>query len=330
MSKKLVLCFDGTWNAMIDNPGEETDTNTNVAKMYSSITQSDEQLVMYDSGVGSQWYDRVVGGGIGLGIETNIKQGYAWLADNYEAGDDIYLFGFSRGAYTARSLAGLLFRCGLLPKDNASRINIELAYQKYENHTIGKLADWFLSSKASIVPIKFVGVWDTVGALGLPIELLGVSDQLYAYHDVDFHENVQNAYHAVAVDEHRSIFNVTLWDPPSQTLANIEQRWFIGAHADVGGGYTDLRQWPRHTLRWMQEKAQACGLELTLVEPPVLDYAVGVHDSYSEFLKGKFSLKYDRLYRKFGETQFGNEVLDDSVKEKMRLDDSYRPGNEGL
>jgi uncharacterized protein (DUF2235 family) len=258
--------------------------------------------------------------------------GYSWLADNYQVGDDIYVFGFSRGAFTARSLAGFIFKCGLLPTGN--RIEVSLAFEKYrKNSILGAIEDWFVSSKARIVPIKFIGVWDTVGALGIPLsQFKNFDSALDGFHDVTFHENVLNAYHAVAVDEHRPAFDITLWDPPSQTLATIEQRWFVGAHANVGGGITDAdqEQWSNLTLRWMQEKAQGCGLTLNFIDPPTMDWMQPIDDSYGDFLDGLYAREFAPNYRAVGTTKFGNEVIDASVRQRMTANSAYRPQNAGL
>lgn len=327
MAKKLVICFDGTWNNKTDDPSPENDTNTNVARIYNSLASTDDQLVKYDQGVGSRWYDKVLGGAIGFGIDFNLMQGYAWLSDNYEDGDAIYLFGFSRGAYTARSLAGFIHLCGLLTKGNGFRV--ATAYEKYRHPgLVSTVADLFLRNGTRPAPIKLIGVWDTVGALGIPVQMdKAIDRKLYAFHDVTLHDDVEFAYHAVAVDEHRDIFNVTMWDPPAESPTKLEQRWFVGAHADVGGGYPDKQQWAQYTLRWMQQKALDCGLELKQADAITLEWGDGIHDSLAEFARGLYARTSKPFIRSILKTENGNEVIDDSVKDIMRANPAYQPPN---
>ena len=193
--RRLALCFDGTWNSY--------ESNTNVSRIFEAIadrhTRCDEQLKFYDEGVGTNWGTKVLGGAFGVGLSRNVLEGYCWLINTYRPGelnaddggtepfsmgDELYLFGFSRGAYTARSLAGLINRCGipkreLLDGQQATLVSdvVKKAWALYEKDFA---TDTGLEARQQIecvafrkkhshtVLIKFVGVWDTVGALGVP------------------------------------------------------------------------------------------------------------------------------------------------------------------
>jgi uncharacterized protein (DUF2235 family) len=291
MPKRIIVLFDGTWNKPGEQ-GDETDVETNVCRLYESILERSsidgvEQLAWYDKGIGTNWYDHLRGGAIGRGIDKNIKQGYAYLSLNYEPGDELFVFGFSRGAYTARSLVGLVRNCGIVQKRHlrvsgstkgspddvddmlselAKKDPIDQAYGIYRSRDRGPddgEAVRFREQWSQAAKIKLLGVWDTVGALGIPLRILSdFNERKYQFHDTELSAIVEHAYHAVAIDEHRADYDVTLWDPQVKPEQHIEQRWFIGAHADVGGGYND-RRLSDLMLRWMQSKAQEVGIGVT-------------------------------------------------------------------
>jgi len=270
--KRLIFCSDGTWNKE-NQKDEGTIAPTNVYKLFHFLEKQDangiQQIASYDKGVGTDWYDKITGGLFGMGINQNIIDAYTFLVDNYEVGDEIYLFGFSRGAFTARSVAGFIYNSGLLTTKNKSKI--EEAFLLYKSRD----ADSKPMSKTAIdfrekycypqVTIKCVGVWDTVGELGVPIELFENfnKDILQCrFYDVRLNKYVENAFHALAIDEHRKPFDASLWQqtPEGIELGQVsEQVWFTGVHCDVGGGYknTDLSD---ITLKWMIEKVQKLGL----------------------------------------------------------------------
>ena len=277
MAKKIVLCFDGTW--------QDPRKQTNVIKIYKSILGEDKSLKRvgvtdpspgvptikwYDKGVGTECWNRVRGLLTGHGLAKNILQGYKFLADNYENGDEIYLFGFSRGAYTARSLAGMIRNIGLLrgcyTKEKEEECNPVLMngfrlYQRRDGSADTEEAKFF-RSRYSIcnVEIRFLGVWDTVGSLGVPSRSLDWVDRGYEFHDTTLSRIVRNAYHALAIDETRPEFVPTLWTSAPKEGQTLEQVWFPGVHSEVGGKKgSPLTDVP---LRWMQEKALANGLEL--------------------------------------------------------------------
>jgi uncharacterized protein (DUF2235 family) len=335
--KRIVLCFDGTWNRPADEalPAAEQ-IETNVSRFYKAVSDTGSnairQVKWYDEGVGTHWFDRFLGGGLGAGLEFNIIEGYKFLASQYEDGDEVYVLGFSRGAYTARSLVGMIRNCGLIDKGLVG-LKVGIAYGIYRTRDDGpdsRTARLFRSMFAKEVPIKFLGVWDTVGALGIPLDLLQTANmKFYEFHDTTLSGIVQNAYHAIAIDEHRQDYDACLWDPREKPRQNFEQRWFVGAHCDIGGGYLD-RRLSDIPLGWMGEKAALSGLTLSPVKADEKNYLGPWTDSYSKFLKGGYSKLHPRHYRSIGRTKFGSEVVDDLVQKRRRDDLGYRPGNVGL
>ncbi|HEY0947614.1 MAG TPA: DUF2235 domain-containing protein, partial [Opitutaceae bacterium] len=220
--------------------------------------------------------ERLGGGAYGLGISRNIMGGYRWLADHYEPGDQIFLFGFSRGAYTARSLGGLIGCCGLpdLTGFTAAQAwaRVEEAYNKIYRVPPGERppVTWPVIPPAAgepKIPIQFIGVWDTVGALGVPddLALLNLLDDpaKWSFHDTQLGDNVRFARHAVAIDEMRASFTPTFWTDKQDRVLNdgvrVKQLWFPGVHSDVGGGYAQCGL-SDIALQWMIDEARQAGL----------------------------------------------------------------------
>jgi uncharacterized protein (DUF2235 family) len=305
MSKRLIVCCDGTWNRA-DQPAP-----TNVKKLYDAIDQSDGagQRAKYEPGVGTRPWEHVLGGGFGVGLSRNVQDCYAWLVDNYEPADELFFFGFSRGAFTARSLSGLVRNSGILRREN--RGMVKDAYKLYRSRDPGNAPREAAAKKFRDdnshpdADIKFIGVWDTVGALGIPVHGLSPPwlTRSFAFHDTTLSSYVKNAYHALSIDERRRPFEPTLWvyktkpDGGVEDLPNdqtVQQVWFPGVHSDVGGGYPekDLSEIPLH---WLAGRARACGLVLKPDHPAVTTPPkplAGAHDSLTWFYK---QLKpYDR------------------------------------
>ena len=296
--KRIVICFDGTWSKPADEalPADGR-VETNVCRFYESIkdkaADGTKQVKWYDEGVGTKWYDRFIGGSIGAGLELNIVQGYEHLAQQYEAGDEVYVLGFSRGAYTARSLVGMIRNCGLIyPKHLALRVGMAYGIYRTRGDNVDSFtAKTFRAAFCREIKIKFIGVWDTVGALGIPLTVLkDVNMKFYEFHDTKLSTIVENAYHALAIDEHRQDYLATLWNPDTAPQQKLEQRWFVGAHCDVGGGYKD-RRLSDLTLSWMQQKASALGLALDPVQVGAKNYLGDWTDSYGKFLGGLYAKK---------------------------------------
>lgn len=267
--KRLIVCCDGTWNRP-DEVSNGLAAPTNVAKLALAFADQDDarntQLLHYQAGVGTRRGERLVGGAFGVGLSRNILNCYRFLVDNYRPEDKLYFFGFSRGAYTARSLAGLVRNSGILRPEERHRIDDAYAlYRRSDKESLPNsiAAELFRRSHSySETYIDFVGVWDTVGALGIPIDgfRLPLLSRLWRFHDTTLSRYVRNAYHALAIDERRRPFKPTLWEQkPDARDQTLEQAWFAGVHSDVGGGYSDTGL-SEIALLWMAEKARACGL----------------------------------------------------------------------
>jgi uncharacterized protein (DUF2235 family) len=277
--KRLVVCCDGTWNK------PDNETITNVEKIARTV-QSDPratggayQLVYYVSGVGAGSYaaDRLLGGAFGFGLFHNVIASYRFLAQNYEPGDEIFIVGFSRGAYTARSVAGMVGRVGLLTKVSLVEERLPAAVHMYQRTDLpegafGASVDEFRHDHCHPAPVTFLGVFDTVGALGVP----GFMRRAPRFHDVQLSGQILRARHALAMDETRMKFAPTFWEAPEQPAgaptedARVKQVWFEGAHSDVGGGYRDTGL-SDTSLLWMAREAHDAGL---VFDVPLLNHYV--------------------------------------------------------
>lgn len=335
--KRLVVCCDGTWNELSRYP-------TNVAKLAQSVkpfaqtTDSHEkiaQIVYYQPGLGTKWYDRIPGGAFGWGIDYNIQQAYEFLCFNYEPGDEIYLFGFSRGAYTARSLAGMIYCSGLLKRNWIGKI--EQAYALYrdrhdETKPSRKLATDFRSSYGvhidgdNQIPITLLGCWDTVGSLGIPnlshlLPLNEVINQRYRFHDHQLNRKIQTALHAVAIDERRKVFDVTPMEKsPNNRHQIVRQVWFPGGHGCVGGGTPQHRGLSDNALRWIVESIAdlKLGLEFNPLNDQMIDPTIDF-----DATPGMFGLA--GLHDRPISPDFW--VLHESVKQRWLRRKDYRPEN---
>ncbi len=339
MSRKLILCFDGTWNHPDDpQKPEDQQVETNVRRLFEAALEGPrvpDQIKWYDDGIGNRdWFERLGAGAFGIGLDQKILDGYRYLAQTYEEGDRVYLFGYSRGAYSARSLVGLIRKCGLVHREHPaqSRKAYDIYRTRHNSSDCPEATD-FRKRYSREIDIHTIGVFDSVGALGVPLESFsGYNQSRYRFHDVNLSSIVRNGFHAMAIDEHRKAFNITLWDPPGPIDQVMEQRWFVGSHADIGGGNPD-RRLSDLTLRWMMERALACGLIFEPKHVPLRiekNHLARVSDSYADFLDGGFSIFTDPFFRPVGHTLFGNEILDDSVLQKLEDDPYYHPINPGV
>lgn len=324
MPKRLALCFDGTWNA----PEDRTNPYR-IDKLIAAVGPDGVvQRVHYDEGVGSHWHDWFTGGAFGRGLSQNVREGYAWLVRNYEDGDDVFVFGFSRGAYTARSLVGLVRKCGLLRVTPELEARVGEAYALYRRRHASPDADeakQFRARHSREIRVKYVGVWDTVGSLGIPFPKIPFSSDYYRFHDTGLSGIVQHAYQALAIDEHRKVFAPTLWTKKPEATS-VEQRWFVGAHANVGGGY-QRDPLPQIPLRWIQQTAGACGLAMKeQVQPKPDAHLAPVRDSFKEFMYGIYAVARfaQRYHRPIGRTTV-NETVDETVLKRRDQDPGYRP-----
>jgi uncharacterized protein (DUF2235 family) len=347
--KRLAIFLDGTWNTL--------NNNTNVWRLKSLTAETNEQRVYYSQGVGTRRGEIARGGITGYGIDAEIIDAYTWVIQNFNEGDEIFIFGFSRGAYTARSLSGLICKCGVLRL--GAPLSIEQLYERYRLYsapTIRTLLAKPLPETASIeeqwlvkysqpTTIKFIGVWDTVGSLGIPIGSTAANVQRYRFLDTHLRLDNLNAFHALALDEHRRNFEPTFWTrtvkhreagAAERPIDKVEQRWFVGAHANVGGGYPSdpLAQLP---LKWLMEKAGSAGLAFR--DQVVVDTAQTlppIADSYRQFANGLYRFFFRPFYRPVGSvpevgtqatTSRINETIDGAVFDRWRADQNYRPPN---
>lgn len=286
MPKNIVICSDGTGNSAIKGRG------TNVFKAFESIdlnghrTQPEliPQVALYDDGVGTEDFKplKIFAGATGYGLSRNVKQLYKELVRIYDPGDRIFLFGFSRGAFTVRTLVGLIAACGILDRtkwptagDLESAVN--MTYKVYRKSYRTALAKLFLGEPDTSAierfrsehcypcdaPIAFMGVWDTVDAVGVPFHLSDFINMVFyrfKFRDHTLSKLVQHACHALAIDDERHSFHPLLWHEGDGDAGRIEQVWFAGSHSNVGGGYPKQGM-SLVALEWMMRKAEHTGPE---------------------------------------------------------------------
>jgi uncharacterized protein (DUF2235 family) len=268
--KRLVCFFDGTWNKP-----EDAD-QTNVVKLQRAVPAADaggvRQVVHYEIGIATEaglGQLTFAAGAIGFGVGDRIRGGYRFLCENYEEGDEIFLVGFSRGAFQARSLAGLIALAGLARIPATETISEVWDY--YEQNKLAPDPARLEALRAASrypVRIKCVAVWDTIGNLGIPFVRKGLIKELLGFHDTELSPTVDVGLHALAIDEPRGPFSPTLWTikkgaslPKGQI---VEQVWFLGCHANIGGGYRDCSL-SDIALLWMAERlTQTTGLAVDL------------------------------------------------------------------
>jgi uncharacterized protein (DUF2235 family) len=352
MTKRLVVCCDGTWNTADQAGPSGQPCPTNVAKLALSIaaTGADgrEQRVYYHPGVGTGRWDHIRGGAFGYGLSANVLDAYQFLVDNYEPDDELFFFGFSRGAFTARSAAGFVRNCGILRRRERERIPAAYAlYRDRLEHPRGYASTLFRQSYSYTPGIRFIGVWDTVGELGIPVPTSGplrpfakLFNRRWAFHDTALSTTVDGAFQALAIDEKRAVFAPTIWTKQQSAREQVlEQVWFAGVHCDVGGGYpqaglSDI------ALAWMFEKARNFGLAIN--EPPIVAATSAVVDPAQDALvtmsprdplsqlhetRTKFYTLWRPYYRPMGEHPAGAESLGTAAMERRDADPTYRPPN---
>lgn len=320
--KRIVICSDGTWNT----PDREAPTS--VTRMARAVLPTapggTAQVVFYDAGVGTEgsWLWRLIGAISGKGLEKNIRDCYRFLVHNYEAGDEIYRFGFSRGAYTVRSLAGMIRNCGVLKKQDAEEQlrNVFRLYRRSDAPPGSGEAVKFRASYSREAEITFIGVWDTVGSLGIPLRHLGkLTAGRHKFHDVELSGIVKHACHALAIDEKRRPFRASLWgdkDKPGQT---VEQVWFAGVHNDVGGSSGDptLGSPP---YEWMKAGASQSGL--------ALDETAGIPATGPSLAPGQgqglWSLLPSHVRAIGGDA---TQSVHPTAQDRFETASSYKPGN---
>lgn len=340
MAKRIIICCDGTWNTP-DKTERGLPCATNVVRVAEAVprhaSDGTRQLLYYDIGVGTtgSWWRRTVDGATGRGLSQNIREAYEYLAHTYEPGDALYLFGFSRGAFTVRSLAGLVRKCGILRRDALHRLDHAIDFYRTRGDATEpkeKEATLFRRTYAveDLTRVRFIGVWDTVGALGNPLLLKGFRSK-HRFHDLQLSSSVDHACQALAIDERRRHFRPALWEQQESGRAVgqvLEQRWFAGAHSNVGGGYTE-RELSDIALHWMASRALRSGLELMasgLPAPP--DGPAPALEPAKVRLRNSHTGLYRLIpayHRPIAERPTQHESVDDSVRALWRARDEYRP-----
>jgi uncharacterized protein (DUF2235 family) len=273
MSKNIVLCLDGTGNQV------KADQNTNVVRLYEmlDLSEAERQVAFYDPGVGtfssagawtplSRWLTRMLGLAFGYGIKTNLAEAYTFLIHNYEPGDKIFVFGFSRGAFTARGLTGMSYRAGLLRRGAENLVPYLVSYftrgDRWSTDDWGRIDRYAhafsvrTEGKLSL-PVHFLGFWDSVKALGY---LRWNPKWPYTRKLL----NARHIRHAVSIDERRRPYAEYLVEDSEKV--DLDEVWFAGVHSDVGGAFADDDRLSRISLKWMADRAFELGL---LLRPPV-------------------------------------------------------------
>ncbi|MDW4497025.1 DUF2235 domain-containing protein [Sulfitobacter sp. D35] len=370
--KTIAILCDGTWNS----PDMERDTH--VYRLFEAchVEDSPDQVVRYFPGVGvaagsgrmrtfiGRQAQKFGGGAFGWGLNRNIKEAYRALCEDYEPGDRVMIFGFSRGAYTARSLGGLIRKGGILENPTEDRIDevfklyrargpenkpdapeIWKARRRFSPKVATSQKDLEMRGDDSVlIDIAYMGIWDTVGALGIPTSVLGAAasfwNSRYKFHDTDLSSLVGSARHAVALDERRRFYEPSLWnnldrkgDDPGLNKGDTspdrpyQQAWFVGTHSIVGGSAQAFAL-SAIPLQWVWEGAERQGLKLAPgaripdVDPDPLLEADEI-DNSGWFYKVAPQLM---AWRK-GPT--GRDAVHPTARQRIReyRDEGYRPGS---
>ena len=267
MSKNIVLCCDGTGN-------EYGDANTNVLRLYSLLEKDESQRTFYSPGVGTlsaptiwskigEKASKAAGLAVGAGIIRDIEDAYAFLMNHYEDGDRIFIYGFSRGAFTARAIAALIAKCGMLNRGNDNLVPYATKVFRYEMRP--EIYRGFRKAFSRRCRIHFLGLWDTVKSVGWVYD--PISFQFTANNPI-----VRTVRHAISIDERRTFYRQNLWSEGRQ-YQSIKQVWFAGVHSDVGGGYPVSEGGPANiALDWMIKQSlpdlKINGKQLARMLPP--------------------------------------------------------------
>ena len=326
--KRLIVAADGTWHARTqEHP-------TNVVKLAQRIAPRDaeenRQLVYYHEGigVGPKIWQRFASGVFGSGVAEQIRDVTMFLIQNFEVGDELWFFGFSRGAFTVRSVAGLIRNVGLLRREHCHLY--DRAYDLYRHrgaatHPNSTAARQFRERFSNQPRIRFIGVWETVGTLGIPATPLRVlSKRRHEFHDVELSGCIDFAFQALAIDERRKPFVPSLWkrdDPSKAPNQVLEQAWFPGVHGDVGGGYAEAGL-SDCSLLWMIAGAQHAGLSFAALDGFGPSHAATAHESMTLW----YRLLGDGTRRIGGTNPGGNEQVA-ACTERRRQELGYNPKN---
>jgi len=324
--RNLIYISDGTLSRFA--PGVETNAGL-LLRLLREIGHRPYQHFDHDPGVQGAGLRRWLNAATGLGINLSIQHGYGFLASRYRPGDRIFLFGYSRGAYAVRSLAGMIGSVGLLRHSKATERNIRQAFRLYEaNGTASdpRVREGFTASRCHPdVKIEMLGIWDTVRALGLPYPGLSRLGQLApAFHDHALGPHIRVGYHALALDEDRTAFTPILWQRSPDWQGRLEQAWFPGAHGDVGGDVAAApvaRGLANVSLNWMLRQAESHGLVL-----PEKWEARFPEDPSAPCVGSRRGISKLFLLRRRRAPGGGDgEVLHLSIRDRMRTVPGYRP-----
>jgi uncharacterized protein (DUF2235 family) len=275
--RRFIILLDGTWN---EGTGEKVPTN--IAHLRDLVLpkagpekQPVTQQIYYDAGVGTDgsWFKRAWDGATGGGLEETVRAAYRFLSLNFVPGLEIYVFGFSRGAFSARSLVGYVHAAGLLKPEHCNAETEGRAWNFYrtpkrKRFPAEKLGLDKLCQPEDQVRIACLGVFDTVGSRGIPLSAMRFFNaRKYGFHDTNLSSIADYAFHALALDEHRWPFGATLWSKSFHVNnKSVEQVWFPGVHTDVGGGGQENRRLSNIPLTWIIKRIQDCGLGLAFDE----------------------------------------------------------------
>jgi glutathione S-transferase len=366
MVKSIVVCCDGTWD------GAQGEPASNVLKLFDALDgnltlggrgdpeqerraydgETVVQVAKYIHGVGDSKnpLDRILGGSFGMGLLSRVLRGYTYISRVYETGDKIFLVGFSRGAYTARALAGLIAGMGLLEwgalnltkgkPDEAGYKHAAAAWYEYQKKQLNAaikhpglhMIETFFTDLGALLPaleihhpkyypdvkVEAVGVWDTVGSLGIPLLSPdhGVRLDALRLADTTLAANINHAFHAVAADEERVDFTPTLWDADPRVV----QRFFAGSHADVGGGYPEGEHsgLSNLALAWMANQLKGLGVRFAN-DPPIKDAGTPLAPLHMAWTASPYDMRPSEP-REFPPFEDGTHAItvDDSLRERMK------------
>jgi uncharacterized protein (DUF2235 family) len=312
-----------------------------VTRVAEAIADKDNngnaQIPYYGAGVGSIPGERLRGGIFGSGLSREIKRAYQFLVETYEPGDKLYFFGYSRGAYMARSTVGFVRNAGILRPRHISRL--DEAYELYRNRD-DKTRPTAVASRLfrrsysypESTRVRFIGVWDTVGSLGIPfsnVPLVSLINKRWAFHDTELNSHVDAAFQALAIDEKRPPFEPTVWcrQPDAPPAQRLEQVWFPGVHSNVGGGGADTAL-SDITLQWIVERAESCGLVFDRKALALAGNSRGRRsESWTRWYRVLFPKPHIRTIAAPERKGFGAETAASTAVELLKTDSTYKPSN---
>jgi len=336
MAKNIIVLCDGT--------GQKggVNTNTNVYKLFNMLEdRTPDQIVYYDAGIGTG-ENKVLSQIFGIGFGKNMIECYRFIFENFEAGDRIYLFGFSRGAATVRSLSAFIELFGILPQSR--RDLIDEAFEIYQIKTKGdeseaglqytertklnrreqKAKEFIAKHHTMWTRVRFLGVWDTVSALGISGSFLDmIVDRIWPhkFHNYNLCAGVDFARHALSIDDERKTFHPQLWAPlrPGENPDRLKQVWFCGVHTDVGGGYPE-EELSFYSLQWMIKEATDKGLLIHKESPAWQDFQqvkFNIEGTMHNELLG-FKGRFFRRAVRFWPEEYGPVTLHESVLQRKK------------